>query len=881
MGNKRRNHLNLRQTSTTHGDVNKKQMLSFKELDDNFIFLKERDVKDIKLTGNDLVYKTLGGDEITVDLSSLGGGGSSLWTESGDDIKFTTGNVGIGTNPHSTYKLRVSGGIVYSQSGFKSVMGEYSVGNSIIKGSGGSSSGVFSATLGAGNIASGRQTLAIGQDTEASGDYSFAGGRSGSNSTIYASGQASFAFLRSERDFPVGAMSKYSVVLGGIDNIVKDSSNSSTILGGEINTISGDSRNCTILGGEENLIHGDSEYCAILGGSQNAIESPFKENSVIIGGQNNTMQGERSVILGGQNITANANDTTYVSKLNIGSVGSETANKLLAVDSNGKVVDGSSLASGGGGDVSKVGTPANNQVGVWTGDGTIEGDSKFTWNGTTLEVANADHYSRIHPDYLYQLNESADANLLLYTKSNGASVGSEIVFGRWNGTIGSESPLVSGQLISAQRMMGSYDVSNPTNATTGALIELRAAENWTTTTKGVRYSIDTAAIGENATTERFAIDSDGSVKIASELNIGSVGSGTANKLLAVDSSGKVVDGASLAGAGDVFVGSYSSGRVSRWDTTTNTLTTSIIRDDGDTIGINQDPVSWGKLYIKSTSSDETTTLYSLKSGSVSNANVFALRGYSSASASNSSNKIIAGVYGHSNILTGSLLGNYVGGYFRHGDQIDNTTGTGTKDAAGVFVSVDSQFPMVNMYGIKIDRMDITHTLTGGVYGLRINAFTGSGNAAGGKYGIYQDGSVETNHFNGATTINNDLTVTTLASATNLAADSNGKLISVPSDSNLKENITSIESGVLDKIKQIKTYKFNFVEELNMGDGDHFGHIAQEVQEIYPELITNRAGDEEHLTLNYVEMVPLLLQAIKEQQSIIDEIKNDLEVLKNK
>ena len=49
MGNKRRNHLNLRQTSTTHGDVNKKQMLSFKELDDNFIFLKERDVKDIKL----------------------------------------------------------------------------------------------------------------------------------------------------------------------------------------------------------------------------------------------------------------------------------------------------------------------------------------------------------------------------------------------------------------------------------------------------------------------------------------------------------------------------------------------------------------------------------------------------------------------------------------------------------------------------------------------------------------------------------------------------------------------------------------------------------------------------------------------------------------
>ena len=47
------------------------------------------------------------------------------------------------------------------------------------------------------------------------------------------------------------------------------------------------------------------------------------------------------------------------------------------------------VSSAGGGDVSKVGTPANNQIGVWTGDGTIEGDSDFTWNGTTLYVSNS------------------------------------------------------------------------------------------------------------------------------------------------------------------------------------------------------------------------------------------------------------------------------------------------------------------------------------------------------------------------------------------------------------------------------------------------------------------------------------------------------------
>jgi len=42
-------------------------------------------------------------------------------------------------------------------------------------------------------------------------------------------------------------------------------------------------------------------------------------------------------------------------------------------------------ASGGsgGGDVSKVGTPVNNQVGVWTGNGTIEGDSALTFDTST------------------------------------------------------------------------------------------------------------------------------------------------------------------------------------------------------------------------------------------------------------------------------------------------------------------------------------------------------------------------------------------------------------------------------------------------------------------------------------------------------------------
>lgn len=41
---------------------------------------------------------------------------------------------------------------------------------------------------------------------------------------------------------------------------------------------------------------------------------------------------------------------------------------------------------GGGGNVSKVGTPVNNQIGVWTGDGTIEGTVNLTFDSTTFDV---------------------------------------------------------------------------------------------------------------------------------------------------------------------------------------------------------------------------------------------------------------------------------------------------------------------------------------------------------------------------------------------------------------------------------------------------------------------------------------------------------------
>ena len=51
--------------------------------------------------------------------------------------------------------------------------------------------------------------------------------------------------------------------------------------------------------------------------------------------------------------------------------------------SNGASVAPTFATPAGSGDVSKVGTPVDNQIGVWTGDGTIEGDAALTFNTST------------------------------------------------------------------------------------------------------------------------------------------------------------------------------------------------------------------------------------------------------------------------------------------------------------------------------------------------------------------------------------------------------------------------------------------------------------------------------------------------------------------
>ena len=123
----------------------------------------------------------------------------------------------------------------------------------------------------------------------------------------------------------------------------------------------------------------------------------------------------------------------------------------------------------------------------------------------------------------------------------------------------------------------------------------------------------------------------------------------------------------------------------------------------------------------------------------------------------------------------------------------------------------------------------------------------------GTVGSSTDNDAMTIASNGNVTFSQDLTV---------SGD-----ITVSSDQRLKSNIKSLGSTI-SKLMQIdgKTYtiKNNGIEKI--------GILAQEVQKVFPELVSE--DDNEMLAVNYQGLVPVLINALKEQ----DEKINRLEIL---
>ena len=99
----------------------------------------------------------------------------------------------------------------------------------------------------------------------------------------------------------------------------------------------------------------------------------------------------------------------------------------------------------------------------------------------------------------------------------------------------------------------------------------------------------------------------------------------------------------------------------------------------------------------------------------------------------------------------------------------------------------------------------------------------------------------------------------------------GMTFSVGSDRRFKKNINSMENS-LAKILSLRGVTYEWKDKEH-GTGIQHGFIAQEVQEIVPELVAPGLYDK--LSVNYQGVIPILVEAIKNQQKQIDELKEKL------
>ena len=179
-------------------------------------------------------------------------------------------------------------------------------------------------------------------------------------------------------------------------------------------------------------------------------------------------------------------------------------------------------------------------------------------------------------------------------------------------------------------------------------------------------------------------------------------------------------------------------------------------------------------------------------------------------------------------------------------------------------SVQYPYPVVGVYGMATKNDGIA-TFAAGVAGVAyfkggIGVFGGTNNLmtslpASAKYAGY---------FKGRTKVDGTLLA---------------NVIVLDGDTIHLNNIRSIASRQSDVINLLRPVTYTFKPDSTWKDdedmqrdmeGTHYGFIAQDVQKILPEIIYERDGQ---MSINYIELIPLLVQKVQELSAEVETLKN--------
>ena len=105
---------------------------------------------------------------------------------------------------------------------------------------------------------------------------------------------------------------------------------------------------------------------------------------------------------------------------------------------------------------------------------------------------------------------------------------------------------------------------------------------------------------------------------------------------------------------------------------------------------------------------------------------------------------------------------------------------------------------------------------------------------------------------------------------NFKNSSVNKAVNYYSDKNLKSNIDTLDNS-LNKIKLIGGYSHYWrVDTLKIPAKRDIGLIAQEVEKVFPEIVSEDSIGYKQIA--YYKLIPILIESIKEQQILIEELQ---------
>ena len=207
----------------------------------------------------------------------------------------------------------------------------------------------------------------------------------------------------------------------------------------------------------------------------------------------------------------------------------------------------------------------------------------------------------------------------------------------------------------------------------------------------------------------------------------------------------------------------------------------------------------------------------------------------------------------------------------------NTTASGINSTAIGRKSVASGYYSTTL-GYDTRASDFTSTVIG-QYNNSLSSITTNGSAtsydADNTAFVIGNGTDDSNRsdafkvmFNGDATVSNDLTVS-------------GDVV-ISSDARLKSNIVSL-GRTLAKILQIDGKSYTMKKDES--EKQKIGLLAQDIEKVFPDLVSESNGIK---SVNYQGLVPVLINALKEQddrisnqQIEIDELRNMLKALIDK